>query len=126
MDLPAPGARCRLSVMSAALVITTFPHLEPARSAIRAIVAERLAACGTIIPGAESIYTWKGKIETARETMVLFKTLRSSYPALEQRLRQIHPFETPEIIAIDISTGANGYLDWIAEWCAVAPGVTRE
>jgi periplasmic divalent cation tolerance protein len=99
------------------LIISTFPEVEMARTAIRALVGEHLAACGTMLPGAESIYAWKGAIESAQETVVLLKAPESCYPAIEQRLRQLHPYDVPEVIGVDISQGHPAYLEWIHESC---------
>jgi len=103
------------------LIISTFPEAGLARTAIHALVSERLAACGTLLPGAESIYAWKGGIETGQETVVFLKAPASCYPAIEQRLRQLHPFEIPEVVAIDISQGLPAYLEWIHESCSAGP-----
>ncbi len=107
--------------METVLVLSTFPEPGLARTAIRALVSERLAACGTLLPGAESIYAWKGGIETGLETVVLLKAPKASYPALEQRLRQLHPYEVPEIIGLPIAEGLPAYLEWIAGSCKEPP-----
>jgi len=99
------------------LVVSAFPDAEAARTAIRTLLSERLAACGTLLAGAESLYTWKGQVETSRETLVLLKTLEGCYPALEQRLRQLHSYEIPEIIGVEISRGNPKYLEWLAASC---------
>ena len=101
----------------AVLIMCTFPEADLARTAIRAVVSEGLAACGTMIMDAESIYAWKGEIETSQETIVFLKAPESCYPALEQRLRQLHPYEVPEVIGLDISQGLPAYLEWILESC---------
>jgi periplasmic divalent cation tolerance protein len=108
------------------LIISTFPEAGLARTAIRALVAERLVACGTLLPGAESIYAWKGGIETGEETVVLLKAPASSYPAVEQRLRQLHPYEIPEIVSFNISQGFPSYLEWILESCSGPPLAAAE
>jgi periplasmic divalent cation tolerance protein len=100
------------------LLFTTFPGIDQARSAVRTLVEERLAACGNIVPGLESIYSWKGNIETSQETLVLLKTRASLYEAAEARLRQLHPYEVPEIIAVPVTAGSQPYLDWVRQSCA--------
>lgn len=96
-------------------IFTNFGDAETARKAARALVEEKLAACANIIPQIESIYHWKGKIESGAEAMVIFKTTREKYPAFEQRLRELHPYEVPEIVAIEIAAGLPAYLDWVGE-----------
>lgn len=99
--------------METRLVFSTFADVESARGVVRTLVEERLAACGNILPGLESIYRWNDSIETGGEVLVIFKT--ASYPALEARLRELHPYELPEIIALAPSAGLPGYLRWVAE-----------
>lgn len=99
------------------LVISNFGTAGEARSAARLLVEERLAACANLIPQIESIYRWQGLVETATETMVLFKMTREGYPAFEARLKQLHSYEVPEIIAFGVETGLPGYLRWVQENC---------
>ena len=73
-------------------VFTTWPDLETARTAARTLVEERLAACGNIVPGVESVYRWEGKVETGAEVLVVFKTVIGSYQQFEARLRALHPY----------------------------------
>lgn len=97
------------------LVLTTFANAEDAAKAVRTLVDERFVACGTILPGARSIYRWKDAIEDSGETVVLLKTSLETFPALEERLRAIHPYETPEIIALDSAAASKDYADWVIE-----------
>lgn len=99
------------------LVLSTFADSEQAAGVVRALVEERLAACGTILPGAQSIYRWKGAIEDASEVMVLLKTTADKLPALQDRLLVLHPYETPEILAIEPSAVSPTYADWLVEQC---------
>jgi periplasmic divalent cation tolerance protein len=103
------------------IVLSAFADAETARLAARTLVEERLAACASIVPQIESIYRWKGKIETSAEVLVIFKTTRECYPQFEQRLRVLHPYEVPEIIAFDSSRGSAAYLEWIVETCGQSP-----
>jgi len=96
------------------LAFSTFPDLETARKIARTLVEEKHAACANLIPQIESIYHWQGKIESTAEVLVLFKTTAKNYPAFEQRLRALHPYEVPEIVAINITAGLPDYLKWIA------------
>lgn len=100
------------------LVLSTFPDAATARRIARQLVEERCAACANILPQIESIYWWEEKVERANETLVLFKTSAARYAALAIRLRQLHPYEVPEIIALPIGEGLPEYLRWIAQSCA--------
>jgi len=100
------------------VVVTTFSDEATAAAAVRTLVAERLAACGTIVPAARSIYRWKDRIEDSAESIVLFKTTRAAYSAFETRLRELHPYETPEILAFDPAAAGESYACWVEECCA--------
>ena len=100
------------------LVLSTFPDAETARRIAHQLVAERFAACANIIPQIESIYWWEGKIEDAAETLVLLKTTIGYYKSLEQKLRSLHPYKLPEIIAFRASEGLPEYLQWVMERCS--------
>jgi periplasmic divalent cation tolerance protein len=97
------------------IIFSTFADADTARQAARTLVEERLVACANIVPQVESIYRWQGKIESSAEVLVIFKTTRERYPAFEQRLRSLHPYEVPEIVALDIAAGLPAYLAWVAE-----------
>ena len=97
------------------IALSTFADSEIARSIAHKLVEERLAACANIVPQIESIYHWKGKIESSTEILVIFKTTRERYPAFEQRLKALHPYEVPEIVALELTAGLPAYLDWIGE-----------
>jgi periplasmic divalent cation tolerance protein len=96
------------------LVITTFPDAEVAANVIRTLVEEKLAACGSIIPGVRSLYAWEGKIEDSAEVMVVFKTASTVYAKLEKRLLKLHPYETPEVLALEPGAVNRAYAEWIA------------
>jgi len=97
------------------LVMTTVDSSTTAREIARRLVEERLAACVQILPPMTAVYSWEGRIEEASESLLLIKTVRSAYPALETRLRQIHPYQTPEIIVLPIEVGLPDYLAWMVE-----------
>ena len=97
------------------LVFTTFANAEDAARAVRTLVEEKVAACGTILPGARSIYRWKDAIEDTGESLVLLKTSVERFPDLEMRLRAIHPYETPEIVALDPAAVSSDYADWVIQ-----------
>lgn len=99
------------------LVLTTFASPEDAEKIVRILVEEKLAACGTVFPGARSIYLWEGKIEDSPEASVLLKTTVEQFPALETRLQALHPYTIPEIIALDPSAVSGPYAQWVRECC---------
>lgn len=99
----------------ALVVFATFPEIGPARRIVRTLIEERLIACGNILPGIESIYRWKGAVETSSEVFVVMKTEIGRYPALERRLRELHSYEVPECIALRVADGLPDYLRWIAD-----------
>ena len=98
-------------------VLSTFPDVATARRIGRQLVEEKCAACANILSPVESIYWWEKKVETANETLVLFKTSAVRYVALETSLRQLHPYEVPEIIALPVERGLPDYLRWVSENC---------
>ena len=100
------------------IVLTTFPNEEAAASAVLKLVTEKLAACGTIMPAARSIYRWKDQIEDSAEAVVIFKTTEAAYSSFKARLRELHPYDTPEIIAFAPSAAGESYTRWIDESCA--------
>ena len=99
------------------LVLSTWPDVERARAAARTLVEEQLAACVNLVPGVESIYRWQGSVETASEVMMLAKTVSPLYPQLERRLKELHPYEVPEILAFNASDGLGAYVGWVQECC---------
>jgi periplasmic divalent cation tolerance protein len=99
------------------LVLSTLPDSGKAREIARGLVENRLAACVNILPGIESIYEWQGKLEASQEVMLLIKTTTGRYQELEQRLRELHPYELPEIISVSLFAGLPKYLTWITEHC---------
>lgn len=97
------------------MAFSTFPSPEVAREIARKLVEAKLAACANILPQVESIYHWQGKIETADEVMVLFKTTHAKYAAFAQRLKELHPYKVPEVVAVDIAAGLPDYMQWVAD-----------
>jgi periplasmic divalent cation tolerance protein len=101
--------------VSHVVVLTTLPNAEAARSLVRKLVADRLVACGTILDRAHSIYMWQGKLEEESEAMVILKTLRSRWDALQAAVQELHGYDVPELLALPVETGLQAYLDWVAE-----------
>ena len=105
------------SVCPIRLVLTTVANPEEAARLGRTLVEERLAACANIVPQIESIYRWQGKIESGTEVFMIFKTTHGRYQQLEQRLKELHPYEVPEIVVLQVRDGLPAYLNWIVESC---------
>jgi periplasmic divalent cation tolerance protein len=102
------------------LILCTFPDADQARRIGRILVEARLAACVNLLPGVESIYHWQGAVETSAEVLAVFKTTVAAYPALEARLRELHPYEVPEIISLQPEQVAETYARWVSESVLVA------
>jgi len=99
------------------LVLSTFPDAATARRIALEVVEKKCAACVNLLPAVESIYRWQGQIEEAKETLALFKTSANKLELLQTTLRELHPYEVPEIIAFRIADGLPQYLEWVAENC---------
>ncbi len=96
------------------LVFCSFPDEATAAAATTTLLAEKLVACGTILPGARSIYFWAGKLEDLAEVTVIFKTTGPAYAKLEKRLHKLHPHDNPEIVAIEAGAASRSYAAWVA------------
>jgi periplasmic divalent cation tolerance protein len=96
-------------------VFMTVSNEDDASVIARALVEERLAACVNIIKGVRSIYRWEGKIEDDQEVIMVAKTERSLFEPLEKRVKELHSYSVPEIIALPIVKGLKDYLDWIGD-----------
>jgi periplasmic divalent cation tolerance protein len=94
-------------------VMTTAEKREDAERIARQLVEMRLAGCVQIVGPITSIYRWKGKIETTGEWLCLIKSSRGCYGAIEKAIRSLHPYETPEIIALPVEAGSSDYLAWL-------------
>ena len=97
------------------IVFTSFGSEEEAARVVRTLVEERLIACGNLVPGARSIYRWKGSVQDERETVAMLKTRKQDWPALMSRLHELHSYETPECVAVRIASGAPRYMAWLDE-----------
>ena len=100
------------------LVLCTAPNPEVGARLARGLVEARLAACVNLVPEVRSFYTWKGALEDEKEVQLLIKTRRSRFEALESWIVENHPYEVPELLALDIATGHGRYLDWLREQTA--------
>lgn len=105
-----------MAVAAAARIVFVMAGSEAEASTIaRTLVEERLAACVNLIAPIRSIYRWRGAIEESRECLLLIKTRTRHYAKLERRIKQMHSYEVPEIVAVPLVQGSRDYLKWIAD-----------
>ncbi len=95
------------------LLFSSCPDPASAEAIARTLVQERLAACVTRLPGAHSTYRWQGAIEHGEEIVLLIKTSAERLPAAIARLSELHPYELPEAVAVEVTAGLPAYLDWV-------------
>ncbi|HEX5885675.1 MAG TPA: divalent-cation tolerance protein CutA [Pyrinomonadaceae bacterium] len=100
-------------VTDAIVVFMTAANVEEATRLADMVVGAHLAACVQILPEMESIYRWDGKIERQSEILLLAKTTRAKFEELEREVRALHSYDTPEIIAVPVTTGSPAYLEWL-------------
>lgn len=103
-------------------LMTTLPDRDSARQLAQKLVGEQLAACVNILPGVESIYFWQGKIEQSDEVLLLIKVPEAGYEAVQQRLKTLHPYQVPELIALPVVKALPEYVQWAHD---VARPLTR-
>jgi periplasmic divalent cation tolerance protein len=101
------------------VLVTTLPRSRSARVA-RALVAERLAACVTALPGAKSTYRWRGRVERAGEDVLLVKASAAVLERTIAALERLHPYEVPEILVLRPDSASRAYLDWALSACSKA------
>ncbi|MGD1211428.1 MAG: divalent-cation tolerance protein CutA [Candidatus Acidiferrales bacterium] len=105
------------------VVLVTCGSAREAKRIARALVGQRLAACANILQvPVESLYRWKGKVKSARELLLIIKTSRLRFPALQKEVQRLHSYDVPEIIALPVASGARRYLAWISESVRPARG----
>ena len=95
------------------IVFVTTPNTAESARIGERVVAEHLAACVNIIPAIESIYWWEGKVTRDGESLLMIKTTDERYTALERRIKELHSYTTPEVIALKIDRGSEDYLKWL-------------
>ena len=95
-------------------VFTTTGNRKDAEKIAKKLLENKLAACVQIFP-VSSIYRWKGRIDRSREYLCIIKSKRGLYKKIEETIKEIHPYEVPEIISFPISSGSKDYLEWLAE-----------
>jgi periplasmic divalent cation tolerance protein len=96
-----------------AIVLTTF-GVGQAMTVARTLVSERLAACVNVLPAMASVYRWQGEVQQEAEEQVVIKTTTDRVAAVEQRVRELHPYELPEFLVITADAGSEAYLRWVA------------
>lgn len=102
-----------MSDLPCQVVLSTCPDLPTAQHIATELVSRRVAACVNLVPGVTSVYRWQGEIQTDSEVLMVMKTDSAHYPALEQAVRELHPYELPEIVAVTLDDGSAKYLRWI-------------
>ena len=104
------------------IVLTNLPDRAAAVQLAEALVARRLAACANVLGECTSIYRWKGAVEKSAEVPVLIKARAERYDELEAAIRELHPYELPEIVAVPVLRGLDDYLQWVADETTIAIG----
>ena len=104
----------------ARVVLVTTPDAAVARSLARALVEERLAACGNVVPAIVSIFRWQGSVHEETEALLILKTSSARVAELCARVVELHPYDVPEVLSLGVDDGHTEYLDWLGE--CIAPG----
>jgi periplasmic divalent cation tolerance protein len=102
------------------VMLTTTPTREEAQTIAKLLTEEKMAACVQLLP-IESFYTWQGKTRNEAEVLLLIKTRAALFERCIARIKQVHSYSVPEIVAMPFAAGFSGYLDWIGEVTAVPP-----
>ena len=98
-----------------AVILVTAPDIDLARRLAKAALEAKLVACANIVPAVESHYWWDGKLESSDEAPIVFKTRQEHAPELERVIRELHPYNTPEFVALPLTAGSRKYLAWLAD-----------
>jgi periplasmic divalent cation tolerance protein len=106
------------------VVLMTAPDGETGERLGRTLVEERLATCVNVLPGLASIYWWEGRIERASEVLLILKTVEARVSALRERAVELHPYEVPEVLVLEVGSGHVPYLDWVRR--EALPGTAEE
>ncbi len=104
------------------IAFCTCPDAATASRIADALVGERLAACVSVLRGVQSVYRWQGAVERADEVQLLVKTVAGRMPALAARVKALHPYELPEVVAVEAAAGLPAYLEWIRDQVAPDAG----
>jgi periplasmic divalent cation tolerance protein len=97
------------------IVLTTTGSEEEARKIAHALVERRLAACVNIVAQVESVYRWQGNVEASREWLLIIKTTKDRFPSVRDAIQEMHSYELPECVSIDIEDGGASYLEWLGD-----------
>jgi len=95
------------------VVLVTAPDAETGARIARALVEERLVACVNLLPGVRSVYRWEGRVEDEGEVLLVLKTASARLDAVAARVKDLHPYELPEVVALPVVGGSRGYLQWV-------------
>jgi periplasmic divalent cation tolerance protein len=101
------------SVGQVLVILVTTVNQEEARKIGKGMVNAKLAACANVIPGIQSIYRWEGKVVKTQEVLLILKSTKPRYRALEKAIKAMHTYETPEIIALPVKEGLDRYIEWV-------------
>ncbi len=105
----------------AIVVLTSVATTSDAAALVRALLERRLVACGTVLPGARSIYRWESEVKEEAEAVVMLKTQRDRLPALKRAVDELHPYDVPELLALAVEDGSRAYLAWVTAETATPP-----
>lgn len=98
------------------LVLITVPNAEAGEAVARRLLDHRLAACVNFVPGLRSLFVWEGEVNDEQELLLLVKTRASLFrEQVIPAVREVHPYDVPEILALPVAMGNEEYLDWVAE-----------
>jgi periplasmic divalent cation tolerance protein len=111
---------------SPCVVLVSAASEASAADIAHALVAEGLAACCSIVPHIRSVYSWQGAVHDESESLLVCKTVRCRFPALEARVRAMHTYDIPEILLLPVTEGSAPYLSWLLETCTVQSGGNPE
>ncbi|HEY6350614.1 MAG TPA: divalent-cation tolerance protein CutA [Candidatus Angelobacter sp.] len=101
--------------VKARIVLTTAGSQEEAQKIGHALVERKLAACVNIVPGIESIYRWQGKVESAAEWLLVVKTTAEAFSSVRDAIQELHSYDLPECVMLEVGDGSEAYLGWIGE-----------
>jgi periplasmic divalent cation tolerance protein len=99
------------------VVLMTAPSGEEATRIAEMLVSQKLAACVQILPEMQSVYVWQDEVQREREVLIIAKSTGASFDKLERKVREMHSYETPEIVALPITLGSAPYLEWLLNSC---------
>lgn len=95
------------------IALSTCPSQDIAQKIAQSLVEKHLVACVNIVPNVQSVYRWQGEVQSDNEVLMVMKTTRYQFDALQNSLTELHPYELPELIGVSVSAGLNAYLEWV-------------